>query len=166
MSTNASAAVLSTFNPETADTLESFNEPDFMENEQTWPTEEDMASAPGNNAGEMGPPALPHAKRGTTPKSVRKVPKGTSAYQAAWIGSDDEEESDDDESDDGSEMEMDEQLAPADEIDGMDGLDGRDEGEEDGDEVEVESRAGTSVRFTDRDEADELARYVILSLSF
>ncbi|KAK4333094.1 Ribosome biogenesis protein TSR1 [Rhodotorula toruloides] len=76
-----------------ADSLASTNIPDdddFGLDEQTWPTEEEMASAPGaagRDAMEMPPPARP----GTTPK-LKKVAKGTSAYQAAWII--DEEEDD------------------------------------------------------------------------
>ncbi|GAA5952177.1 hypothetical protein JCM21900_006931 [Sporobolomyces salmonicolor] len=88
-----------------ADSLASTNIPDdddFGMDEQTWPTEEEMASAPAAIAAreraEMPPPARP----GTTPK-LKKVAKGTSAYQAAWIIDDDddddeelEENSDDD----------------------------------------------------------------------
>ena len=29
--------------------------------------------------------SFPDAKKGTTPKAVRKVPKGTSAYRAVWL---------------------------------------------------------------------------------
>jgi pre-rRNA-processing protein TSR1 len=175
MSTDpASAAVLSAFDPESADTLDALNEPDFMANEQTWPTEEEMAGGQQEHEeGSMGPPRLPNAKMGTTPRSIRKVPKGTSAYQAAWIGSDDEaddDEDDDEGSDDGSAMddddEDDERLAARDDVDGMDGLDGRDE--DDDEQVEVESRRGgdtASVRFTDRDEVEEQARSVHSRLS-
>lgn len=68
-----------------ADSLASTNVPDedeFGMDEQTWPTEEELASAPAalRERGEMPPPARP----GTTPK-LKKVAKGTSAYQAAWI---------------------------------------------------------------------------------
>ncbi|KAF9511720.1 hypothetical protein BS47DRAFT_1372958 [Hydnum rufescens UP504] len=63
------------------DSLISRLEPDTLLNEQTWPTDEEMqgVSGPSND------PALPPAKNGTTPEAVRKVPKGTSAYQAARI---------------------------------------------------------------------------------
>ena len=43
-----------------------------MEGEQTWPTEEDLAEA-----AQPVPPARPTV--------ARRVPKGTSEYQAAWI---------------------------------------------------------------------------------
>ncbi|GAA5843519.1 hypothetical protein JCM11251_001643 [Rhodosporidiobolus azoricus] len=89
-----------------ADSLASTNIPDddeFGMEEQTWPTEEEMASAPAAVAarearerGEMPPPARP----GTTPK-LKKVVKGTSAYQAAWIlDEDDDEDVEADEDDD------------------------------------------------------------------
>ncbi|KAM0792046.1 hypothetical protein ACM66B_004754 [Microbotryomycetes sp. NB124-2] len=87
-----------------ADSLASTNVPDLEDfglNEQTWPTEEEMASAPahaaasdGGRIGEMLPPARP----GTTPR-LKKVPKGTSAYQAAWIIDESDGEYEDDEDD-------------------------------------------------------------------
>ena len=73
--------VLAQRNDKEADDLVSTNEVDDMVNEQTWPTDEEL------NAGAMaaGGESLPDAKKGTTPKAVRKVPKGTSVYQAAWL---------------------------------------------------------------------------------
>lgn len=52
------------------------NIPDLLANEQTWPTEEEMMSAPNNADGLLAQSDIPKIKR---------VPKGTSAYQAAWI---------------------------------------------------------------------------------
>ena len=76
---------------EDADSLVSSNDPDDLANEQTWPTEEEM-----NEKHEgMVEESLPDASKGTTPKIVKRVPKGTSEYQAAWII----DESDDDEGD-------------------------------------------------------------------
>ncbi|OZJ03380.1 hypothetical protein BZG36_04488 [Bifiguratus adelaidae] len=81
------AAVISRAN-EDRDDLISENEPDMMENEQTWPTEEELAEAEERVRGM------------TKDKPVTKrVPKGTSAYQAAWIvddGSEDEYSDDED----------------------------------------------------------------------
>ena len=45
---------------------------DPMEGEQTWPTEEELAEAD-----HLVPPARPAV--------AKRVPKGTSEYQAAWI---------------------------------------------------------------------------------
>ena len=42
------SAVLDIPDPDEQDDLVSENEPDFMENEQTWPTEEELAEAEGN----------------------------------------------------------------------------------------------------------------------
>ena len=74
-----------------ADSLVSSNDPDDMANEQTWPTEEEMQ---GNGApsSENGHDVMPDANNGTTPKAVRRIPKGMSEYQAAWILDDDEDE--------------------------------------------------------------------------
>jgi pre-rRNA-processing protein TSR1 len=43
------SAVLDIPDPEEQDDLVSENEPDFMENEQTWPTEEELAEADGKD---------------------------------------------------------------------------------------------------------------------
>jgi len=66
------------------------NEVDTLAGEQTWPTEEEMADAAKQQSENRD-------------KSMKRVPKGTSTYQAAWIldeedsdlGSDDEDEEDD-----------------------------------------------------------------------
>src|SRR5437764_5658229 len=66
-----------------------------MENDQTWPTEEEIVGMKGNIE-LIQSDDIPDALPGTTPKKiVKRVPKGTSSYQAAWIidsGSDDEYE--------------------------------------------------------------------------
>ncbi|ORZ29688.1 hypothetical protein BCR44DRAFT_1448203 [Catenaria anguillulae PL171] len=63
---------------ENADDLVAENEPDDMMNEQTWPTEAELALA---NA--------------QVQKKTKRVPKGTSSYQAAWIVDSDPESGDD-----------------------------------------------------------------------
>ncbi|KAF8629138.1 hypothetical protein AX17_005724 [Amanita inopinata Kibby_2008] len=74
--------------PSEIDSLVSSNDPDDLLNEQTWPTEEEM-----NEKHEpLEQNVLPDAIKGTTPRITKKVPKGTSEYQAAWII----DESDDD----------------------------------------------------------------------
>lgn len=89
-----------------ADSLVSSNEPDDLANEQTWPTEEEM-----KDVGPIAEGGLPDAASGTTPKTVRRIPKGMSEYQAAWI-IDEEEEGEEGEGDaededaGGSEYEM------------------------------------------------------------
>ncbi|KAI0066003.1 ribosome biogenesis protein tsr1 [Artomyces pyxidatus] len=68
---------------DSADSLVSSNDPDDMANEQTWPTEEEMqdvSTLEGASGSE-----LPEAGKGTTPKAVRRIPKGMSEYQSAWI---------------------------------------------------------------------------------
>lgn len=80
------AKVLEVADPSKQESLESENIPDPMDAEQTWPTEEEIAEA--------------EAERKAR-KIIKKVPKGFSDYQAAWIPdcdaeevSGDEEESD------------------------------------------------------------------------
>ncbi len=82
-------SVLLVPDPEDADSLVSSNDPDDMQNEQTWPTEEEMQDdSPRNLTGEI----LPEGAPGTTPRAIRRVPRGTSAYQAAWIIDEDDED--------------------------------------------------------------------------
>jgi pre-rRNA-processing protein TSR1 len=84
------SAILVEPDPEEVDSLVSSNDPDDLANEQTWPTEEEM----NENIEDMDEVSLPDAAKGTTPRVVKRVPKGTSEYQAAWIidESDDDEE--------------------------------------------------------------------------
>lgn len=115
--------------PEDADSLVSSNDPDDMANEQTWPTEEEMQN--GANGQDE---SIPDAKVGTTPKRVRKIPKGMSEYQAAWIMDESDEDGEDGEGDDGEgnvgEVEMDdaeeeEMVELPNELDTEMGTDGR-----------------------------------------
>ncbi|XP_062887263.1 pre-rRNA-processing protein TSR1 homolog [Mobula hypostoma] len=71
--------------------------PDPMEGEQTWPTDEELREADD---------ALRESR-----KIVRRVPKGTSDYQAAWIL--DDEEDVDKEEESGDEMEEEELMGDA-----------------------------------------------------
>lgn len=101
------ASLLAEADSEEADSLVSSNDPDDMANEQTWPTEEEMNGASGSGLDDV----IPDANSGTTPKIVKRVPKGTSEYQAAWIVDESDEEGGDndgnnDEVDAGEEEEM------------------------------------------------------------
>nr|XP_034305937.1 pre-rRNA-processing protein TSR1 homolog isoform X2 [Crassostrea gigas] len=89
--------VLEQADPALQESLQSENVPGEMEGEQTWPTEEEMEEA--------------EAALKAKTKLVKKVPKGTSEYQAAWIVDSEEEEIDDDESDDDEDMEDEEMMA-------------------------------------------------------
>ncbi|XP_053313067.1 pre-rRNA-processing protein TSR1 homolog [Spea bombifrons] len=103
--------ILMKVDPMAQDSLQSEVVPDPMEGEQTWPTEEELKEAEDCLRGKV--------------KVVRKVPKGTSTYQAAWI-LDDEESSGEEGSDDDDDMEeeqddaMDEAVSEDDEGSGND----------------------------------------------
>lgn len=93
--------VLSRPDLDDADDLASTNVPsegnDLLA-EQTWPTEEEIASAPANLTSVTG--------NGTSAQSRRlvRVPKGTSSYQAAWLVDVDDDEQDEEYSDDEGNM--------------------------------------------------------------
>jgi len=93
--------------PEIQEDLISENEPDPFEGEQTWPTEEELMEAEERVKNmDNGNVSIPKSVL-TGTKDIRKVPKGTSTYQAAWIiDSEDEEGSEDDYSDDDMKMEV------------------------------------------------------------
>ncbi|XP_033355343.1 pre-rRNA-processing protein TSR1 homolog [Bombus vosnesenskii] len=98
MDDEPSTRVLERADPEKQESLESENIPDPMDAEQTWPTEEELAEAKAQRK-----------------KIVKRVPKGTSEYQAAWIPDEDGEELSEfsnDESED--EMSVDEPKSQAD----------------------------------------------------
>lgn len=92
--------VLEARNDDEADDLVSENEPDPLANEQTWPTEEEMADAP---AAAADADELPPAAPGTTPREILKKKAEDDArkrYQAAWIiEEEDEGDADEDEED-------------------------------------------------------------------
>ncbi|CAO3596261.1 unnamed protein product [Absidia cylindrospora] len=93
-------SVLDTPSLEEQDDLVAENEPDFMENEQTWPTEEELAEADDR---------VRRMQDKEDQASKKRVPKGTSSYQAAWIFDDDEDYSDleEDDEDDDTDMKVD-----------------------------------------------------------
>ncbi|CAD6972595.1 unnamed protein product, partial [Tilletia controversa] len=110
----AEGDILEERDSEFADELLSQNEADEMDQEQTWPTEAEIASAPAaaGTAGALGAQDhIPPAAAGTTPLSISrggadgKPLEGPARmgkkYQAAWIVESDEEDdgSDEDEGD-------------------------------------------------------------------
>ncbi|KAI8337479.1 hypothetical protein BC941DRAFT_396298 [Chlamydoabsidia padenii] len=90
-------SILDTPSPEEQDDLVAENEPDFMDNEQTWPTEEELAEADER---------VRRMKNKEDQATKKRVPKGTSSYQAAWIFDDDEDYSDIDDEDDDDDTDM------------------------------------------------------------
>ncbi|KAG0100718.1 hypothetical protein BGZ93_006603 [Podila epicladia] len=98
------------------DDLAAENEPDLLGNEQTWPTEEELMEAE-ERVRNMDPSERPEQSFNNAPtpkKNVRRVPKGTSNYQAAWIvDSDHESDEDDEESEEGEDDHMDDDDLPS-----------------------------------------------------
>ncbi|XP_033744471.1 pre-rRNA-processing protein TSR1 homolog isoform X2 [Pecten maximus] len=96
--------VLEKADPRHQESLQSEVIPDPMEGEQTWPTDAELAEA----------------EKQSKKKVMKKVPKGTSEYQSAWILDDDEDhvgaskamlddEEDEDEDEDDVDMEAEEE---------------------------------------------------------
>ncbi|OSX65953.1 hypothetical protein POSPLADRAFT_1064547 [Postia placenta MAD-698-R-SB12] len=145
-----------------ADSLVSSNDPDDMANEQTWPTEEEMNDAQN---GEDPSHAIPDAQDGTTPKRVRKKPKGMSEYQAAWIVDESDEEDGGDEEEhegeDQGEVEMqdvdEEEMVELKEEDNDLETDGRRSVAFQDLDMEEEDRQLQSWRNRKREEEDDLA---------
>ena len=134
--------ILAEADQESADSLVSTNDPDDLANEQTWPTEEEV----GGLEREADEASLPDAKAGTTPKRIKRVPRGMSEYQAAWIADSDDEGDDPEDGENGT-ASMDaedhgELVAPEEEGMAMDDL------------VELESKKSV-VAFQDLDMEEE-----------
>ena len=124
--------VLSEQIPSTADSMISTNVPDDMANEQTWPTEEEMAGAATREEG-IEDVQVPDAKKGTTPKRIKRIPKDMSEYQAAWVV----DETDDEEGDEEEVIVEEEEMVPVDET------------------MELESEKKSVVAFQDLDIEEE-----------
>lgn len=137
------SALIAEPDPSSADSLVSTNDPDDLTNEQTWPTEEEMKGTDG-----QGEDVIPDAIDGTTPKRVRRIPKGMSEYQAAWIIDEDEDE----EVEEGGE---DSAIKPAQNEEG-------DEEMQDVamDEAQTDIDQGENVHFQDLDIQEEEKEYV------
>ncbi|KAF8893439.1 ribosome biogenesis protein tsr1 [Infundibulicybe gibba] len=131
-------SVIAEPNSSSADSLVSSNDPDDLGNEQTWPTEEEM------NSGTTQGDSLPDAAIGTTPKAVKRIPKGMSEYQAAWII--DEDDDAEDEQDDTGVRDVDIQDGEEEEMQDVPVRD---------DDHEMETESRKSVAFQDLDVEEE-----------
>ena len=127
------------------DDLIDHNSIDPMEGEQTWPTEEEIQDAEArvrNKEHEV--PDVPFG--GLTKK---KVPKGTSSYQAAWILEDDE---------DGEELSSDDGM-DHESVHSVTKSASSEEEEEEYEEVDMESRVG---HFDELGEEENAEQYFII----
>lgn len=142
-----------------ADSLISTNVPDDLENEQTWPTEEELN---GYRTEACTESAVPDAEKGTTPRRVKRVPKGWSEYQAAWIVDEDDGE----EAEEGYDSEVDVDAEEGEDI-GMEednkSVREMDE-EEEMEDLEMSSRK--NVAFEDLDMEEESRQYACYSVLF
>lgn len=107
--------VLDTRDEEIADDLISENEVDDLDNEQTWPTQEelDQGGVAETVAATGGADVLPPAAVGTTPSSITKngASGGRRRYGANWIRDEDDEDDTSAISEDGMEESGDEEVS-------------------------------------------------------
>eukprot|EP00898_Chlorokybus_atmophyticus_P004461 jgi/Chlat1/5015/Chrsp32S04984 len=138
MQLDGSSQVLQVANEETREPLVVEHEPDTLAGEQTWPTEEELHAC--------GPKTAKKKRR-------RRVPKGTSDYQAAWIVDSEEEE---DEEVVSGDVEQDNGIVVDGEAEEKAGGSGKedDEEEEMGDE---EDEAGEQMQ-EEEDEEEDMAK--------
>ncbi|KAH7872875.1 uncharacterized protein C8R40DRAFT_1051728 [Lentinula edodes] len=143
--------------PSEADSLVSTNSTDDEEElrrEQTWPTDEDMDRAGHDIDLDLeGQEPIPDAPTGTTPKRIKRMPKGMSEYQAAWIVDSDVEE--DDEEDDDKENRVDFKI---DTPEGDDVAMEEDEEEAEGDDGISGGGGKRKVRFGDEADFEDLSQ--------
>lgn len=124
--------IIATADPAKQASLISEAEVDPMEGEQTWPTDEELKEA--------DEAAALLAKEDNVEKVTRKVPKGMSEYQAAWIVDEEDDENDDSEE---SDIDSDEDMAET-----------PDEEEEDEQEFDTISVAATTIANDDNYDKD------------
>lgn len=114
-------------NPTVQETLKSENDVDLMNGEQTWPYQEEMDGKTEEDMEEE------NGSIDTDADKKKRVPKGTSEYQAAWIKDDGEHDLEDD--DDSDEWE-DEEMSDEEEEDDEDDVDGSLPEEDDAEDME------------------------------
>ncbi|KAG7249048.1 hypothetical protein CRUP_022072, partial [Coryphaenoides rupestris] len=142
----APVRVLMKADPARQESLRAEAEVDHMDGEQTWPTEEE----------------LHEAEESRKTKRLMKVPKGTSDYQAAWIGeeADEDAESCDDEDDDDDDDVMDEDMEGDDEDIASQDAGSQCDDDEDDEDGEQEERSptepsGADQRYDEHIDAEE-----------
>jgi len=86
----SNGGILAQVAPEARESLVRENEPDMLDGEQTWPTEEELKDAEREAAAAAA--------------TKRRLPKGTSDYQAAWILDNDDDGDEEEEFDDGGSL--------------------------------------------------------------
>ncbi|ORY52109.1 DUF663-domain-containing protein [Rhizoclosmatium globosum] len=168
-------AVLQVPNPELQDSLVAFNTPDPLDAEQTWPTEEELADAEARVAAlqrrreELGDDFDENmdydgdesAATGEGKKKTKKVPKGTSSYQAAWIVDSEDENDEDDDDDDEDDDEDDEMKDGNDDEKEDEPEDNENEEDEEYEEVELEDKQNDfDVDFNAADDARQYKSYL------
>lgn len=146
-----------------ADDLASVVEVDELAGEQTWPTEEEMRGI--GTSGSI----IDDSTSGKTKR--RKVPKGTSAYQAAWLLDDEEVESDEEDLSSTGDAAEDAlknaedgvaQLKLGSDFGDHDDKSNKEDAEEDDEEYEevAEEQSSKAVAFEDIDMEEEKRQYV------
>lgn len=137
-------------NPTMQESLKSENDIDLMNGEQTWPYQEEMDGKNEEIAMEEE-----EKNDGLDIDKKKRVPKGTSEYQAAWI-KDDGEEANEDDDDDSDEWEEYEDMSEDGEEDEEDGSMPEEEDEEEMESVDNEDRDthtyDKKVNFADEEE--------------
>ncbi|KAJ3749582.1 ribosome biogenesis protein tsr1 [Lentinula detonsa] len=137
--------------PSEADSLASTNPMDDeeeLQREQTWPTDEEMRAADRDiDLDVEGQEPIPDAPKGTTPKRIKRLPKGMSEYQAAWVVDSDDEGDDNDE---------DEQNDADSDVDAVEKDAAMDEADEVDDDAESSTGGKKKVRFGDQEDYEDL----------
>ncbi|KAH9276334.1 hypothetical protein BASA83_001022 [Batrachochytrium salamandrivorans] len=173
MSDDDDVIVLQTADPSLQEGLVADNDIDPMEGEQTWPTEEELAEADervlrlrnGDDC-DMDEDKRPRPFAPIKEPKKRRVPKGTSSYQAAWILDDDEDEDDQDAGSDNDATMKDLIVEDGDmtsfQHNDMDDSEGESSGNDSDkyDDVEIEDREIAYDDLDEDEEQEQLAEYL------
>ncbi|KAG9298908.1 hypothetical protein G9A89_015930 [Geosiphon pyriformis] len=136
--------VLDVPNPDQMESLIAENEPDFMANEQTWPTQEELEENKARSQSKKPENIRDAQLEVKAKKSLKRVPKGTSSYQAAWIfNSESEGESED----------SDQEMKYDDDDDTEEGRSHIDE--EEYEDVELDDKKSLSIAYLEPEEEEQ-----------
>lgn len=141
--------VLAVADPSQQTALDRENIPDEMDQEQPFPTEEEIAAAQMEN------------KR----KLIKRVPKGTSSYQACWIPEAEEVDCEDDDDDDDLESDEDDEFMSCGsekETEKGEGSEEEEDGGEEYEEMAMEGQDGNDLKYDEtldiQEEVDTLSK--------
>lgn len=137
--------LLATADPVKQTSLQRENIPDEMDAEQTWPTEEEIEAS----------------KQENKKKLIKRIPKGMSEYQAAWIPDVEEVSDNDDDDDDDDDNEEDEENYMSCESDSESKIEDDEENDEEYEEISISDEPISAEKYDKQMDMEEDKRTLV-----